>query len=85
MEPEARVITVQGFIRKSGVVRSYQRTARGRPRVAEDRTQVTFLLPDEVYDRVCHVALKHDRSLASVLRETIVRVFKTKSTPENTA
>jgi hypothetical protein len=84
MEPEPRIITVQGFIRKTGVVRAHQRNARGRPRVADSRTQVTFLIPDDVYDRVCRIALKRDRSLASVLREVIVKVFQTKSTPETT-
>ena len=48
---------------------------RGRPAKAEgERLQpVSTNLRQEAYDAVCHIALKHDRPVADVLREMIDR------------
>lgn len=46
---------------------------RGRPRVADQVQEVSFLLPASVYDLCCREALARSVPLAVVFREAVIR------------
>lgn len=48
------------------------RKRKGRPRIAPQVHEVSFLLPVDVYDLCCREALSRDVSLAVVFREAII-------------
>lgn len=48
---------------------------RGRPRPAERHVPAMTWLPQSSYDRIAQIAIKHDVSMSSVLRDIVAFRF----------
>ena len=49
------------------------RKPRGRPKADEPGVRVSTWVPESTYDTLTKYALRHDRSLSSLLRESLKR------------
>jgi len=58
---------------KDDDVDSLARKPRGRPKVDEHGVRVSTWVPESTYDNLTKYARRHDRSLSSLLRESLKR------------